>query len=149
MIVRHAEQFENILVFLESRLAGEKALAGARPVCRTESLLSPCPDPCCSLFIPAPLNEFITPWGSALPKCNVLPPLCAWRASIESTFIILTFRYPQRGAPFALLPADFLCFPAECGLLRLFLLRLFEVLFHEAEKKSELRGEYWMKIKIN
>lgn len=54
--------------------------------------LSPSLDPCWSRFISAPLNEFITPWGSALPKCNVLPPLSAWRASIESTFIILTFR---------------------------------------------------------
>lgn len=54
--------------------------------------LSPSQVPCCSLFISAFLNEFITLWGSVLPECNVLPPLSAWRASIESTFIILTFR---------------------------------------------------------
>lgn len=73
--------------------------------------LSPSLEPCCSLFIPAALNEFITLWGSALPKCNVLPPLSVWRASIESTFIILTFRWSQRGASFRAFSADFCASP--------------------------------------
>lgn len=87
----------------------ERRLAGARPVCRSSKPLSPCEDSRCSPFIPASLNEFITLWGSCLPKCNVLPLLSVWRASIESTFIILTFRRPQREASFpdSLLSADF------------------------------------------
>lgn len=55
--------------------------------------LSPSLDTRCSGFISTSINEFITPWGSRLPKCNVLPLLSVWGVSIESTFIILTFRY--------------------------------------------------------
>ena len=113
--------------------------------------LSPSPDSRCSLFISASLNEFITLWGSALPKCNVLPPLSARRASIESTFIILTFRCSlKEELLFGPSPQTFV--PPR-GVRRrvpppLHLL-LFSKFCSRGLTRKQAPGEYWMKIKIN
>lgn len=108
--------------------------------------LSPSPDSRCSLFISASLNEFITLWGSALPKCNVLPPLSARRASIESTFIILTFRYSlKEELLFGPSPQTFV--PPRGVRRRVFFFLplsppppFLKVLFQGADKKASSRG---------
>lgn len=118
-----------------------RLLSRRKGPCRSQACLqdwkplSPSLDPCCSLFISASLNEFITLWGSALPKCNVLPPLSVRRASIESTFIILTFRRSFFSEPLCRL----LCFPADWGDEFFFHLP-FKVLFQGADKKASSRG---------
>lgn len=74
-----------------------------------------------------------------MPNCNVLPLLCSRRASFESTFIILTFRQPQRGAAFLLLSVDFCAFlqSEKTSFFLLLLNVLLEVLTSEQDP-----GEY-------
>lgn len=96
-------------------------------------------DTCCSGFISTYINEFITPWGSALPKCNVLPLLSVWGVSIESTFIILTFRLPQRGASFLGPSQETFVPPAEWGDWRSFSFFL-KFCSRGLDKKASSRG---------
>lgn len=64
-------------------------------------------------------------------------PLCA-RGEPQLSLHLLF--WPFGSLKEKLLSGDFLCFPAERRVLRLFLLRLFEVLFHEADKRASSGG---------
>lgn len=85
--------------------------------------------------------------GRRCQKCNVLPLLSVWGVSIESTFIILTFRLPQREASFLGLLWRLLRLlrSEETGVFSPSFLKFCS----RGLTRKQAPGEYWMKIKIN
>lgn len=135
--------FKKIRVF-GGLLSWRKGPCGSQACLPDLRAPSPSPDPRCSLFIPASLNEFITLWGSTLPKCNVLLPLSAKSLNWVYIYYFDLLVASKRGF-FSGPLCGLLCFPAERRDQFFFTPLSFLKVCFKGLTRKQAPGEYWIK----